>query len=85
MEYPSLSTPTAGSIRFNTDSTKMEIYNGDAWWVLDGTSAGEETATLECVIEPFLLQIGFLQRSPRGRIVTDAGRNHIELRRKNEE
>ena len=45
MEYPSLSTPTAGSIRFNTDSTKMEIYNGDAWWVLDGTSAGEETGS----------------------------------------
>ncbi len=38
---------------------------------------GEDSATLEAVIEPFLLQIGFLQRTPRGRIVTAAGRSHI--------
>ena len=37
MEYPSLSTPTAGSIRFNTDSSKMEIYNGDKWWEIDSS------------------------------------------------
>ena len=35
MEYPSLSTPPAGSIRFNTDSSKLEIYNGDGWWQID--------------------------------------------------
>lgn len=38
----------------------------------------EEEQTLEEVIEPFLLQCGFLQRTPRGRIVTDAGRAHLE-------
>ena len=38
MEYPSLGTPPAGSIRFNTDSSKMEIYNGDKWWKIDSTS-----------------------------------------------
>jgi Holliday junction DNA helicase RuvB len=37
----------------------------------------EEERTLEEVIEPFLLQIGFLQRTPRGRVVTDAGREHV--------
>ena len=31
-EKPSLNTAPAGSIRFNTDSAKMEIYNGDQWW-----------------------------------------------------
>ena len=35
MEYPSFSTPTAGSIRFNTDSKKLEIYNGEKWWEVD--------------------------------------------------
>ena len=38
---------------------------------------GEDSATLESVIEPFLLQIGFLQRTPRGRVVTPAARLHI--------
>lgn len=37
---------------------------------------GEEERTLEEVVEPFLLQCGFLQRTPRGRVVTDAGRKH---------
>ncbi len=43
MEYPSLSTPPSGSIRFNTDSSKMEIYNGDKWWEIDSTSPETET------------------------------------------
>ena len=37
----------------------------------------EEERTLEEVVEPFLLQCGFLQRTPRGRMVTDAGRAHM--------
>ena len=36
-------TATSGSIRFNTDSSKMEIYNGDKWWNIDGTSPYEQT------------------------------------------
>ena len=43
MEYPSLGTPTAGSIRFNTDSKKMELYNGEQWWEIDSTSPRAET------------------------------------------
>jgi Holliday junction DNA helicase RuvB len=38
---------------------------------------GEDPATLETVVEPFLLQVGFLQRTPRGRLVTPAGRAHL--------
>jgi len=45
MEYPSLNTPPAGSIRFNTDSSKMEIYNGDKWWEIDSTSPQEQTGS----------------------------------------
>ncbi len=37
----------------------------------------EDSTTLESVVEPFLLQIGFIQRTPRGRILTEAGRNHL--------
>ena len=38
---------------------------------------GEEPDTIEDVYEPYLLQLGFLQRTPRGRIVTDLGREHL--------
>jgi len=42
-------------------------------------SIGEEAATIEDVYEPYLLQIGFLQRTPRGRIVTPLVYNHFKL------
>jgi Holliday junction DNA helicase RuvB len=38
---------------------------------------GEEPDTIEDVYEPYLLQLGFIQRTPRGRIVTDLGRAHL--------
>ena len=38
---------------------------------------GEEPDTIEDVYEPYLLQLGFLQRTPRGRVVTALGREHV--------
>ena len=38
---------------------------------------GEEPDTIEDVYEPFLLQLGFLQRTPRGRVITELGREHV--------
>jgi holliday junction DNA helicase RuvB len=38
---------------------------------------GEEPDTVEDVYEPYLLQLGFIQRTPRGRIATDRGREHV--------
>ena len=49
-EHPSLDTAPAGSIRFNTDSAKMEIYNGEAWWNIDSTSPAEQTGGTRGVI-----------------------------------
>jgi Holliday junction DNA helicase RuvB len=40
-------------------------------------AVGEETGTLEEVYEPYLLQIGFLQRTPRGRIATEPAYRHL--------
>ena len=40
---------------------------------------GEEAETIEDVYEPYLLQLGFLQRTPRGRIITALGRDHAGL------
>lgn len=41
-------------------------------------SLSEDIGTLEDVIEPYLLQIGFIKRSPRGRIITETGKLHIK-------
>ena len=38
---------------------------------------GEESVTLEDVVEPFLLQMGFLQRTPRGRMATARAYHHL--------
>lgn len=50
---------------------------------LDNVAAaiGEERETIEDVIEPFLIQQGFLQRTPRGRIATDRAYQHFSLER----
>src|SRR5262249_30375169 len=40
-------------------------------------SLGEEPDTIEDVYEPYLLQLGFLQRTPRGRVITALGREHV--------
>jgi Holliday junction DNA helicase RuvB len=40
-------------------------------------AVGEDTGTIEEVYEPYLLQIGFLQRTPRGRVATDAAYRHL--------
>ncbi|MFJ7727077.1 Holliday junction branch migration DNA helicase RuvB [Neobacillus sp. NPDC097160] len=42
-------------------------------------SIGEEAETIEDVYEPYLLQIGFLQRTPRGRVVTTAVYQHFGM------
>ena len=40
-------------------------------------SLGEEQETIEDVYEPYLLQLGFIQRTPRGRTITKLGRAHV--------
>lgn len=42
-------------------------------------SIGEESTTIEDVYEPYLMQIGFIQRSPRGRIVTPLAYEHFGI------
>ena len=42
-------------------------------------AVGEEPETVEDAYEPFLLQLGFLARTPRGRVATDAAYEHLGL------
>jgi len=41
-------------------------------------STGEDAITIEDVYEPYLLQLGFIQRTPRGRIATDLAYQHLQ-------
>ena len=50
MEYPSLDTAKAGAIRFNTDSSQMEIYNGFEWTGIQATSPELQTGGTRGVI-----------------------------------
>ena len=43
------------------------------------TSIGEEVTTIEDVYEPYLLQQGFLKRTPRGRVVTSLAYEHLKI------
>jgi len=71
---------------FETDRnflrTLIEKFNGGPVGV--GTLAAatsEEEATIEEVIEPYLIQLGFIERTPRGRVATDKAYEHIGIRR----
>ena len=43
-------------------------------------TTGEDAATIEDVYEPYLLQLGFLMRTPRGRVCTQAAYDHMGIR-----
>lgn len=54
---------------------------------LDNLAAaiGEEKDTIEDVLEPYLIQQGYLQRTPRGRIATPRAYVHFGLQRPDEQ
>lgn len=43
------------------------------------TSIGEEVTTIEDVVEPYLLQEGFVKRTPRGRVATEKAYHHLHI------
>jgi len=61
--------------------TQMATFYGGGPVGLEtlAASVGEEAGTLEDVYEPYLLQQGFLQRTPRGRVLTEKAYDHLGL------
>ncbi len=58
--------------------TMIEVYNGGPVGLSTiAANIGEEIETIEDMVEPYLLQMGFIQRTPRGRIVTQLGFEHL--------
>ncbi len=62
----------------NLLKTMIENYNGGpAGLETMAAATGEDAQTIEEVYEPYLMQIGFMQRTPRGRVVTSAAWRHL--------
>ena len=62
-------------------TTMIEKFNGGPVGLETiAVSIGEDTATIEDVYEPYLIQSGFLARTQRGRIVTELAYTHLGLR-----
>lgn len=60
--------------------TMIDYYNGGPVGLKTiAANIGEETNTIEEMYEPYLLQIGYLSRTPRGRKVTPAGYAHLGI------
>ena len=56
----------------------IENFNGGPVGVETMAAAtGEDAQTIEEVYEPYLMQTGFLQRTPRGRVVTTTAWQHL--------
>ncbi|HLD01853.1 MAG TPA: Holliday junction DNA helicase RuvB C-terminal domain-containing protein, partial [Patescibacteria group bacterium] len=45
------------------------------------STIAEDIGTLEDMIEPYLLQVGFLKRTPRGRVATKAAYEHLGIKK----
>lgn len=86
----SLATARYGLERLEVDSygldeldrrllvTAIEHYRGGPVGLKAlAATLGEDEGTLEDIYEPYLLQLGFLQRTPRGRVVTARARRHL--------
>src|SRR5262245_25649843 len=59
------------------DAIAVKFGGGPVGLSTLAVALGEEPDTIEDVYEPYLLQLGFIQRTPRGRIVTKLGREHV--------
>lgn len=62
--------------------TIIEKFNGGPVGLKSlAIAVGEDVETLEEIYEPYLIQIGFLQRTPRGRIATENAYQHLGIKR----
>jgi Holliday junction DNA helicase RuvB len=65
------------------DAIAVKFGGGPVGLSTLAVALGEEPETIEDVYEPYLLQLGFIQRTPRGRVITDLGRAHIDATAEN--
>ena len=65
-------------------TTMIELYDGGPVGVATlAANIGEETETIADMVEPYLMQIGFIKRTPRGRVATAAAYAHLGIKQTN--
>lgn len=65
-------------------TTMIELYDGGPVGVATlAANIGEETETIADMVEPYLMQIGFIKRTPRGRVATAAAYAHLGMKQTN--
>ena len=63
-------------------SSIIDVYNGGPVGIETlSLLLGEDRRTIEEVYEPYLIKIGFIKRTPRGRVVTEAGYRHLGIKK----
>ena len=73
------SASTVSTARSSTPSSNAST-GGPVGLNTLAVSVGEEAETIESVVEPFLVRIGLLSRTPRGRVATPAAWRHFGMR-----
>jgi Holliday junction DNA helicase RuvB len=75
--------------KFGLDTTDRALLNliidkydgGPVGIETIAAALSEDVRTIEDVCEPYLLQIGYLKRTPRGRVVTELAYKHLDIER----
>ena len=63
-------------------SSIIDVYNGGPVGIETlSLLLGEDRRTIEEVYEPYLIKIGFIKRTPRGRVVTETGYRHLGIKK----
>ena len=78
--HMTLATVAARAVAFSVDMCViLAMLIGVMIIAALAASIGEERDTIEEVVEPYLLQQGFIQRTPRGRLATQASFTHLGI------
>ena len=62
-----------------TDGNRKENDAEHSWHIALMASTGEEPNTIEDVVEPYLIQLGFVSRTPKGRVCTKSAYEHLKI------
>ena len=65
--------------RASAEPREDDLHHGPVGLNTLAVSVGEEAETIEAVVEPFLVRIGLITRTPRGRVATPAAWRHFGL------
>lgn len=64
--------------RYVLSTMLHKFHGGPVGLATLAAATSEDESTIEEVVEPYLLQIGFIQKTPKGRVLTDTAKHHLQ-------